>query len=76
MPIALANITWKIYFINGSWDVLMVIAIALFWIETKGKTLEEIDEVIEGVRHSDAPGVEEVIGNKESQMVIEKPRLG
>jgi len=76
MPIALANITWKIYFINGSWDLLMIFAIAYYWIETKGKTLEEIDEVIEGVRHSDAPGVEEVITNKEAQMEVrEKTRL-
>ena len=70
MPIALANIGWKIYMINGSWDVLMVFAIAYYWIETKGKSLEEIDEVIEGVRHTDAPGVEEVIRDKRVQMVL------
>jgi hypothetical protein len=71
MPIALANIAWKIYFINGSWDVLMIIAIAFFWIETKGKTLEEIDEAIEGVRHSDAPGIEDLITNKGAQVTVQ-----
>jgi len=48
MPIALANIGWKMYFINGSWDLLILVAIAVWWIETKGKSLEEIDEAIEG----------------------------
>ena len=39
MPIALANIGWKTYMINGSWDVLMVIALMYYWVETKGKYL-------------------------------------
>lgn len=71
MPIALANIAWKIYFVNGSWNILMTVAIAYFWIETKGKTLEEIDEAIEGVRHSDAPGVEDLIINKGAQISVD-----
>lgn len=49
----------------------MIVAIALFWIETKGKTLEEIDEAIEGVRHSDAPGVEDLIANKGAQVIVD-----
>ena len=60
MPIALENIGWKTYMINGAWDVLMVGLIAYFWVETKGKTLEEIDAVLEGVKHSDAPDLEKV----------------
>jgi hypothetical protein len=48
MPIALANLGWKVYMLNGGWDVLMVLAVAYYWVETKGKTLEDIDEVIEG----------------------------
>lgn len=74
MPIALANIAWKIYFINGSWNLLMIVAIALFWIETKGKTLEEIDEAIEGVRHSDAAGVEDMVANKGAQVTVRSNR--
>lgn len=31
--------------INGAWDVLEVLFVLYFWVETKGKTLEEIDEV-------------------------------
>ncbi|TLD37196.1 MFS sugar transporter-like protein [Venturia nashicola] len=71
MPIALANMAWRVYFINGSWNILMIVAIAFFWIETKGKTLEEIDEAIEGMRHSDAPGVEDLIVNKGAQIIVD-----
>lgn len=41
--------------INGAWDVLEFAFVAYFWIETKGKTLEEIDELIDGEKHSDVP---------------------
>lgn len=51
MPIAIANITWKIYLINGAWDVFAALAVAYWWIETKGKSLEEIDEMIEGKKY-------------------------
>jgi hypothetical protein len=57
MPIALANIGWKMYFINGSWDILILVIMAVWWIETKGKTLEEIDEAIEGRRYSRATDI-------------------
>jgi len=50
MPIAVANIGWKIYMINGAWDVLCVIAVAYWWVETKDRTLEQIEADIEGVK--------------------------
>jgi 2',3'-cyclic-nucleotide 2'-phosphodiesterase (5'-nucleotidase family) len=31
---------------------------AVFWVETKGKTLEEIDAIFEGHKHSNVPDVE------------------
>ena len=39
-----------------------------YWIETKGKSLEEIDEAIEGTKHSDVPDLEMVkrVGMKEA----------
>ena len=42
--------------INGAWDVLRLIFVVIFWVETKGKTLEEIDELFDGVRHSNVDG--------------------
>lgn len=34
--------------INGCYDVLQVIYVAIYWVETKGLTLEEIDRVMDG----------------------------
>ncbi|KAH8689437.1 MFS sugar transporter-like protein [Talaromyces proteolyticus] len=52
MPFALNSIGWKTYMINASWDVLEVIFVALFWVETSKRSLEEIDELFEGEIHS------------------------
>lgn len=64
MPIGLDNIGWKLYMINGSWDILIIFYISFFWIETKDKTLEEIDEAIDGVKHSDVVDLEQIIHGK------------
>jgi len=64
-PFALANIGWKTYMINGSWDALMIIFIAWYWVETKGKTLEEIDEAMTGSKRSDVPNLETIIQSKD-----------
>lgn len=32
----------------------------VYWVETKGKTLEEIDAIFEGEKHSSVPDVEDV----------------
>lgn len=38
---------------------------AYYWVETKGKTLEEVDALFEGEKHSDVPDVEMVRRGKE-----------
>lgn len=38
---------------------------AYYWVETKGKTLEEIDALFEGAKHSDVPDVELVRKGKD-----------
>lgn len=63
-PIALTNIGWKIYMINGTWDVFELVTILGYWVETKGKTLEEIDEIMDGFKHSEVPDVDDVIKGK------------
>ncbi|KAF8855322.1 putative hexose carrier protein [Acephala macrosclerotiorum] len=60
MPIGLTNIGWRMYMVNGSWDIIIAVLIAVFWVETKGKTLEEIDAIFEGEKHSSVPDVEMV----------------
>lgn len=61
MPIGIANIGWKMYMVNASWDIVSLALIVLFWVETKGKTLEEIDAFFEGEKHSSVPDVELVL---------------
>lgn len=63
-PYALDAIGWKTYMINGTWDVFEVAFIAWYWVETKGKTLEEIDAVMEGEKHSDVPDLEVIVTGK------------
>ncbi|PMD22215.1 putative hexose carrier protein [Hyaloscypha hepaticicola] len=65
MPIGLNNITWKMYFVNGSWDIVILGMIMYWWVETKGKTLEEIDALFEGEKHSSVPDVEMVRKGRE-----------
>jgi hypothetical protein len=63
-PIALQAISWRLYFIIGAWDLLETVFVAVFWVETKGKTLEEIDQLFEGVNYTDgvsATGEHEVV---------------
>ncbi|KAF8853833.1 MFS sugar transporter-like protein [Acephala macrosclerotiorum] len=72
-PYALEAIGWKTYMINGAWDVLEVLFVLYFWVETKGKTLEEIDELFDGEKHSDAPDLEAIMNGKAdlSTLVVE-----
>jgi len=60
MPIAIANIGWKTYMINGAWDIVVTIIIAYWWVETKGKTLEEVDAAINGHKRGDGPQLDAV----------------
>uniref|UniRef100_A0A8H7KF15 Major facilitator superfamily (MFS) profile domain-containing protein n=1 Tax=Bionectria ochroleuca TaxID=29856 RepID=A0A8H7KF15_BIOOC len=57
-PFMLEALGWKTYIMNASWNFALLAFIWFFWVETKGKTLEEIDEIIEGVKYSDAPNVQ------------------
>lgn len=70
MPIGLANIGWKMYIINASWDVVIFGLIAYYWVETKGKSLEEIDAIFQGEKHSSVPDVE-LVRKGEKQLNID-----
>jgi hypothetical protein len=72
MPTALKRISWKFYMINGGWDILMLVIVIMFWVETKGKTLEDVDEVIDGVSHSSVWGIEHMPRNEEGAEVVTK----
>ena len=63
-PYALEAIGWKTYMINGAWDVLQFAYVMYYWVETAGKTLEEIDEMFDGVKHSDVQNIAMIIDGK------------
>jgi hypothetical protein len=44
-PIALANIAWKVYIVYAVWNIVQALWVYLFFVETKGRTLEEMDEI-------------------------------
>lgn len=69
-PIALDVIGWKTYMINGAWDVLQVIFVIIFWVETKGRTLEEIDETFEGPSAATAIHVQDVIEGRDPGLIL------
>ncbi|KAH7399801.1 general substrate transporter [Cadophora sp. MPI-SDFR-AT-0126] len=63
-PFALDAIGWKTYIINASFDILMILFVLFYWVETKGLTLEEVDERFDGVKHSSVPDLEELKAGK------------
>lgn len=63
-PFALDAIGWKTYIINASFDILMVLFVVFYWVETQGLTLEEVDVRFDGVKHSAVPDLEELKSGK------------
>ena len=63
-PYALEAIGWKMYMINGAWDIIELCFVAVYWVETKGLTLEEIDKVLDGEKHSQVPDLEDYMKGK------------
>jgi hypothetical protein len=47
VPFDLQAIGWKVYMVNGCFDVLMVIFVVSVWVETRGLTLEEVDDLFD-----------------------------
>ncbi|RFU29524.1 hypothetical protein B7463_g6815, partial [Scytalidium lignicola] len=52
-PIAIDNIGWRYYAINAAWDVVICGIIWSWFVETKGLALEEVDEIFDGMIHTD-----------------------
>ncbi|KAF2705057.1 general substrate transporter [Pleomassaria siparia CBS 279.74] len=64
IPFGMDAIGWKVYIVNASVDILMVLGVIFYWVETRGKTLEEVDKMFDGRKHSDVPDLETVIQGK------------
>lgn len=48
MAYAMADLGWKFYFINASWNFVFLIIAYFTFVETKGLELEEINTRFEG----------------------------
>lgn len=46
-PLIMSKITWGIYLIFGFMGIIMGVSVFLFYPETKGRSLEEMDEIFE-----------------------------
>ena len=46
-PIALQKIAWRLYIIYAVWNVVQTLWIYFFFVETRGRTLEELDYIFE-----------------------------
>jgi hypothetical protein len=60
-PAALDALGWRLFVINAGWNMLFLAFMAYFWVEVQGKTLEEIDALFDGGKHSNVPNVEDVL---------------
>lgn len=69
-PYMFNAISWKTYIVNASWNVVFFILVWIFWVETKNKTLEEIDEIFDGVKHSSAPDLQ-ALNEKQRAMQVD-----
>lgn len=58
MSFAMADLGWKFYIINASYNFIFLIAVWLFWVETKGLSLEAIGQKFEAIE-----GLEQLPGN-------------
>lgn len=67
-PLALEKIGWKYYAINGSWNFGILIVVYWLFVETKGRTLEEIDELFDGMVYTG--GV--IIGHRAARALEEE----
>ncbi|KAF2007286.1 general substrate transporter [Amniculicola lignicola CBS 123094] len=63
-PYSFNAISWKTYIVNASFDVLTLAFVWYFWVETQGKSLEEVDVLMDGEKHSDVPDPMDVINGK------------
>ncbi|KAF8195592.1 MFS sugar transporter-like protein [Pholiota molesta] len=59
-----ATALWATYMINGAWDVVIIGLMAWYWVETKGTSLEEVDRIIDGEKHSDVPDLGMIVKGK------------
>jgi MFS-type transporter involved in bile tolerance (Atg22 family) len=69
-PYMFKAIGWKTYMINASWNILFFAFVYFYWVETKGRTLEEMDELFDGEKHSDVPDLAMVKNKQDLELNV------
>ncbi|KAH7010443.1 general substrate transporter [Ilyonectria destructans] len=67
-PLAIEKISWRYYAINGGWNIGILVVVIWLFVETKGKTLEEVDEIFDGTIHTEGVIIGDLDG-KEIELV-------
>jgi hypothetical protein len=75
LPYGFDAIGWKMYMVNGCFDVFLWIMIAIYWVETKGCSLEQIDSLFEGRSRVRADEANPVALEKSSTGIIVDEKL-
>lgn len=60
-PIAMEKIGWITYMLNGGFNVFVIVVVALYWVETRNLTLEEVSGLFEPQTGEQLIGVEEAM---------------
>ncbi|KAK1986972.1 general substrate transporter [Colletotrichum cereale] len=66
-PAALDAIGYWLFIANGVWNMIFFVFIFCYWVEVKGKTLEEIDAIFDGRKHTDTPNMNAVMSGTEDE---------
>ncbi|KAM0806626.1 hypothetical protein AB5N19_06963 [Seiridium cardinale] len=70
-PYLFESIGWKTYMTNASWNFLFIFYVYFFWVETKGKSLEEAGDLFDDIKRSDAADLDDTDSNKDRARVNE-----
>ncbi|KAJ4171332.1 hypothetical protein NW754_013101 [Fusarium falciforme] len=70
-PIAMNNIGWITYMMNGGWNLFQLAIIAKYWVETRNLSLEEVSLLFDGEIHSQVTGVKKIIEGVPSKLDAE-----
>lgn len=65
----MADLGWKFYFINASWNLVFLIIAYFIFVETKGLSLEEISAKFEG------PGILEAVTEDSASQEVESEKV-
>ncbi|RMJ20301.1 hypothetical protein CDV36_000111 [Fusarium kuroshium] len=70
-PIAMNNIGWITYMMNGGWNIFQLVIMCKYWVETRNLSLEEVSLLFDGEIHSQVTGVKKIIEGVPSKLDAE-----